>query len=85
MNIRKKKTQKEIISLFSNYLDDVKIEWFSENKPSYQIQEDVKNDFGEIACEVLIIPCNKAAVEPFLAFLSSMTSCSMYNSNLEII
>lgn len=85
MNIRKTQNQKDIISLYSNYLDNVQIEWFSENKSSYQMWEEVKNDFGVIACEVLMIPCTEAAVERLFAFLSSITSSSMYNSNLELI
>lgn len=47
--------------------------------------EEVKNDFGVIACEVLMIPFTEAAVERLFAFLSSITSSSMYNSNLELI
>ena len=82
---RKFQNSEEIVWLFSNYLENQPIEWFSDSKTLYEQWKEIPNDSGINACEVLSIPCSEAAVERLYSFLTSITSSSMYNSSFESI
>lgn len=75
----------EVFNLFINYLNDLPIEWFSDDLSPYEKWEKIPNDLGMIACEVLTIPCTEAAVERLYSYLSQITSSPMYNSSIEVI
>lgn len=85
MEKRKLSNFETVLSLFNNYLENLPIDWFSDDLSPYENWEQIHNDFGIIACEVFTIPCTEAAVERLYSYLSSITSSSMYNSSLEMI